>query len=449
MANLDPLEYLSRLQSKGINLDLGPITRLLQSLGNPQLQYKTILIGGSNGKGSVAAIISSILHAAGVNAGLYTSPHLIDFKERIRVNDQIIEEEDLLTLIDQVREASKEDVTYFEFATALAFLYFYKRHVDIAVLEVGMGGRLDATNVVYPEVSVITNICIEHQKYLGRDLSAIAREKGGIIKEGGVCLTAARQNKVLHVLEEIAGRKRSRLYQAGRDFRIKMSRDESFSYYGILKKYRNLTVPLIGKHQIQNTALALGAIEILGTGGLEVREESIAKGLRNVRWEGRLEILNNLPRLVVDGAHNPAAASVLCRSLKSCFTYRQLILIFGILDDKHYKKMLGILGPLADRIILTRPEVKRGRPPEMLLPFTRKSNHNVDVIENSEKALVRAFALADKNDLICVTGSLYLVGEIKKAFPYLVPERKVMFRQNPNIKMRNSKQIRIPNDKMP
>jgi len=417
MANLHPFEYLSRLQSKGINFDLGPITRLLQHLGNPQLRYKTILIGGSNGKGSVAAIISSILHAAGVNVGLYTSPHLIDFKERIRVNNQIIKEEELLALIDHVRGMSKEDVTYFEFATALAFFYFYKRHVDIAVLEVGMGGRLDATNVVYPEVSIITNICIEHQKYLGRDLSAIAREKGGIIKEGGVCLTSARQNKVLDVLEDISRRKRSRLYKAKRDFRIKMSKDGSFSYYGILKKYRNLTVSLIGKHQIENTALALGAIEILGTKGLDIKEEFIAKGLGNVQWEGRLEILNNLPGLVVDGAHNPAAASVLCRSLISCFTYRQLILIFGILDDKDYKKMLRILGPLADRIILTRPEVKRARPPETLLPFTRKLNYNVDVIENSEEALVRAFTLADKHDLICAAGSLYLVGEIKKAFP--------------------------------
>ncbi len=419
MKSYDPLEYLSQLKSKGINLDLGPISRLLQRLDNPQTQYKTILVGGSNGKGSVAAIISSILHGAGVNGGLYTSPHLIDFTERIRVNNQMIKEEELSELIDEVRKAIKEDITYFEFATALSFLYFCRRNVDIAVLEVGMGGRLDATNVVIPELSIITNICMEHQKYLGRNLSVIAREKGGIIKKGGVCLTAARQNKVLNVLEDLSRQKNSRLYRVGREIRIRKSKDGSFSYYGIFKKYKNLEISLIGKHQIENTALALGAIEILENRGLNIEEEVVKRGLKDVRWEGRLEVLNENPTLVVDGAHNPGGISALCRSLAVDFKYDKLILLFGVLNDKDYKAMLRKLSPRADKIILTRPGGGRALPAEKLLPFVGKHNDSVDVIENSEKALVRAFALADKNDLICVAGSLYLVGEIKKAIHVL------------------------------
>ena len=415
MKPYDPLEYLSQLKSKGINLDLGPISRLLQRLDNPQTQYNTILVGGSNGKGSVAAIISSILHGAGVNVGLYTSPHLIDFTERIRVNNQVIKEEELSELIDEVREKIKEDITYFEFATALSFLYFCRRNVDIAVLEVGMGGRLDATNVVIPELSIITNICVEHQKYLGRNLSVIAREKGGIIKKGGICLTAARQNKVLNVLEDLSRQKHSRLYRAGREIRIRKSKDGSFSYYGIFKKYKNLEISLIGKHQIENTALALGAIEILESRGLNIGGEIVKKGLKDVRWEGRLEILNENPTLVVDGAHNPGGISALCRSLAVDFRYDKLILLFGVLNDKDYKAMLRKLSPRADKIILTRPGGERALPAEKLLPFVGKYNDSVEDIENSEKALVRAFALADKNDLICVAGSLYLVGEIKKA----------------------------------
>ena len=419
MKSYDPLEYLSQLKSKGINLDLGPISRLLQRLDNPQTQYKTILVGGSNGKGSVAATISSILHGAGVNVGLYTSPHLIDFTERIRVNNQMIKEEELSELIDEVREVIKEDITYFEFATALSFLYFYRRHVDIAVLEVGMGGRLDATNVVIPESSIITNICMEHQKYLGKNLSVIAREKGGIIKEGGVCLTAARQNKVLNVLGDLSRQKHSRLYRVGREIRMRKSKDGSFSYYGIFKKYKNLEISLIGKHQIENTALALGAIEILENRGLNIEGGIVKRGLKDVRWEGRLEILNENPTLVVDGAHNPGGISALCRSLAVDFKYDKLILLFGVLNDKDYKTMLRKLSPRADKIILTRPGGGRALPAEKLLPFVGKHNDSVEVIENSEKALVRAFALADKNDLICVAGSLYLVGEIKKAIHVL------------------------------
>jgi dihydrofolate synthase/folylpolyglutamate synthase len=419
MTNHDPFEYLTHLKSKGINLDLGPVTRLLRSLGNPHKNYRTVLVGGSNGKGSVAAMLSSILTRGGFTVGLYTSPHLIDFRERIRINNRMIQQEDLSQLIDQVRNVVTEDVTYFEFATAVAFLHFYRCQVDLAVLEVGMGGRLDATNVVDPEVSVITTVSLEHQRYLGRNLNSIAREKGGIIKRQGICLTAAKQATVIKTLENICSDRQSRLYRVGKEIRVRRSKGGTFSYDGISKTYQNLPISLMGRHQVDNAALALAALELLEDKGYSIAEETIVQGLREVRWEGRLEILNDNPRLIVDGAHNPAAISVLYRTLKDDFTYGRLILIFGVLKDKNYGAMLRKLAPLADTIIVTRPKEERALQPDALRSVAHHYNKNVEVIDDSRQALLHAVRLARAHDLICVTGSLYLVGEIKQALDVL------------------------------
>jgi dihydrofolate synthase/folylpolyglutamate synthase len=419
MTNHDPLEYLTHLKSKGINLDLGPVTRLLRSLGNPHENYRTVLIGGSNGKGSVAAMLSSVLTRGGFTVGLYTSPHLIDFRERIRINNRMIEQEDLSHLIDQVRNVVTEDVTYFEFSTAVAFLHFYRCQVDVAVLEVGMGGRLDATNVVDSDVSVITNVSLEHQRYLGRKLNSIAREKGGIIKRNGICLTAAKQATVIKTLEHICSDRQSRLYRVGKEIRVRRSKGGTFSYDGISKTYQNLSIPLMGRHQVDNAALALAALELLEDNGYSIAEETIVRGLREVRWEGRLEILNDNPRLIVDGAHNPAAISVLYRALKDDFTYDRLILIFGVLKDKNYDAMLRKLAPLADSIIVTRPKEERALQPDTLRSVAHHYNKNVEVIDDPRQALLQAVRRAHAHDLICVTGSLYLVGEIKQAIDVL------------------------------
>jgi dihydrofolate synthase/folylpolyglutamate synthase len=419
MTNHDPLEYLTHLKSKGINLDLGPVTRLLRSLGNPHENYRTVLIGGSNGKGSVAAMLSSVLTRGGFTVGLYTSPHLIDFRERIRINNRMIEQEDLSHLIDQVRNVVTEDVTYFEFSTAVAFLHFYRCQVDVAVLEVGMGGRLDATNVVDSDVSVITNVSLEHQRYLGRKLNSIAREKGGIIKRNGICLTAAKQATVIKTLEHICSDRQSRLYRVGKEIRVTRSKGGTFSYDGISKTYQNLSIPLMGRHQVDNAALALAALELLEDNGYSIAEETIVRGLREVRWEGRLEILNDNPRLIVDGAHNPAAISVLYRALKDDFTYDRLILIFGVLKDKNYDAMLRKLAPLADSIIVTRPKEERALQPDTLRSVAHHYNKNVEVIDDPRQALLQAVRRAHAHDLICVTGSLYLVGEIKQAIDVL------------------------------
>ena len=425
MTSQDPLEYLSGLSGRGIRLSLGPVSQLLDRLNNPQEQYRTVIVGGTNGKGSIAAMISSILSEGGEKVGLYTSPHLIDIRERIRVNGRLISKKEIAGLIEKVRGEVKEDVTYFEFVTALAFLHFCRSNVDMAVLEVGMGGRLDATNLVIPEVSVISNVSLEHREYLGNNLEAVAREKGGIIKDGGLCITAAKQKSVLKALENICNDRRARLYRVGKDVKIRETKrlrhggncapeKNTFSYRGIVKNYSNLVCPLIGRHQLENAAVALGTIDLLTAKGLDVDDRAVTHGLRNVQWEGRLEVLQNSPMLVVDGAHNPAGASVLRRALKENFSYRKLIILFGVLGDKDYRTMLKKLAPLADRLILTKSEEKRGMHPKDVLPVAKIYMDSVEVVENSREALSRAFAFAGKDDLICVTGSLFLVGEIKR-----------------------------------
>jgi dihydrofolate synthase/folylpolyglutamate synthase len=422
MAYRDSLEYLSQLKSKGINLDLGPVSRLLSRLGNPHMQYKSILVGGSNGKGSVAAALSSILVKGGFEVGLYTSPHLIDFRERIRVDGNMISRDDLSDIIELVRSEVHENVTYFEFATALAFLYFYVRKVDIVLLEVGMGGRLDATNVVVPELSIITNICLEHQAYLGRNIADIAREKGGIIKEGGICVTAARQPAVLSVLEDICTGRNARLLRIGRDFRSRKARDGTFFYYGIDRQLKNLFTPLTGDHQIDNMTLALAGAEILNARGVDINDNAVVEGIKDVRWAGRLETVSTQPPIVVDGAHNPAAVTALCRSLSNDFVYNRLILLFGVLKDKDSKGMLRRLVPYADTIIFTQPGEQRAvEAGELAAMAAGAVNKKIYTVADPRSALKKAISLAREKDLICATGSLYLVGEIKKALSDISP----------------------------
>jgi len=412
----DPLEYLSSLKGMGMRLGLEPVTRLLRRLGSPQDRFKAVLVGGTNGKGSIAALIASVLTCRGYRVGLYTSPHLVDFRERIRVDGREIFRRDLRSLIGEVRDLVREDVTYFEFTTALAFLHFFRAGVDIAVLEVGLGGRLDATNVVNPEVVVISNISLEHRAYLGRRLTDIAREKGGIIKPGGLVVTAARQKAVIDTIEAIGRKRRARIFRVGRDIRVRSCGERTFSYFGIERNFPGLHLHLRGRHQIINAACALGAVELLGRRGLYVDDGSIIEGLGTCRWEGRLEVLQERPIVVVDGAHNPAGASVLREALKEDFSFRRLILVFGVLADKDYRAMLGKLVPAADHVILTKPREERALPPDIPAQWVRATGRRAEVIEDSGKAMERALRLAGKNDLVCITGSLYLVGEIRAGF---------------------------------
>lgn len=413
----DPLEYLDGLNSHNIRLGLGPVSRLLDRLNNPHETYGTVLIGGTNGKGSIAAMVASILREDHFRVGLYTSPHLTDVRERIKIDDRMISRQDLASCIADVKKEIHENVTYFEFLTTVAFVHFFHVKVDVAVLEVGMGGRLDATNVVKPFISVISNISLDHRTYLGNSLEAIAHEKGGIIKEKGFCITAAKQRRVIDVLENICLHKGAKLFRLGQDVRIKTKGNGVFSYKGFGETYRDLICPLVGRHQIENAALAIGAVEAMRGQGLDIGGGAIARGIRNTRWEGRLEILQHDPMVLVDGAHNPAGISALRDSLKSEFEYKRLILIFGVLDDKDYGSMLSRIVPLADHLIITRPQTDRALPPGKVEPVaSRYTRQKIEVIDNSRAAMQRAVSLAGLSDLICVTGSLYLVGEVKQAF---------------------------------
>lgn len=397
----------------GVRLDLGPTRRLLSRLGNPQERFEAVLVAGTNGKGSIAALIASVLGCGGHRVGLYTSPHLVDVRERIRVGGRLISTGDLRELAGEVREAVREDVTYFEFTTALAFLHFLRNGVDVAVLEVGLGGRLDATNVVRPKVGVISNISLEHRAYLGRRLADIAREKAGIVKPGGRVVTAARQRAVLETLADIARERGARIYRVGRDIRVRTRGDGVFSYFGLERNIPELRLHLRGRHQVVNAACAIGAVEILAGSGFRVDEDSIRQGLATCRWPGRLEVLRENPAVVVDGAHNPAGASALRAALEEDFSRRKLILVFGVLSDKDHRGMLRRLAPLADHVVLTRPREARALPPEVAARFVRGMGKRVEVVEKSERALARALALAGEDDLILVTGSLYLVGEAR------------------------------------
>ena len=247
---LTPVEHLDGLKRLDIRFSLGPISRFLERLNNPQNAYGTVLVGGTNGKGSIAAMVASALSHGGFRVGLYTSPHLIDVRERIRIDGEMISREEMDAWIEIVKAHSTENLTYFEFLTAVAFLYFHRRKVDLAILEVGMGGRLDATNVVSPLVSVVSNISLDHTEYLGSRLEEIAWEKGGIIKNGGVCITAVKQRRLQKLLEEICRTRGATLYSIGREIKINTHPDGSFSYRGIGMRYDNLVCPLKGRHQI-------------------------------------------------------------------------------------------------------------------------------------------------------------------------------------------------------
>ena len=399
-----------------IRFGLGPIKRLLARLGDPQERYRTVLVAGTNGKGSVSAMVAEILKQGGVRAGLYTSPHLIDFRERIRVGGRPISRAQAQSLIREVRAAVTEDVTYFEFLTALAFTHFAREAVPWAVLEVGMGGRLDATNVVRPAVSIISNISLEHRDYLGRSLRDIAREKAGIVKTGGVCLTAATQAAVRDTLAETCRRRRVRLLRLGGEIRIRRHDDGSFSYFGVKTVLRHLHLALAGRHQQANAALAVGAAEILSERGVPLDEAAIRRGLLNVRWEGRLETLRERPRVVVDGAHNPAGMAALVRSLRTEFSYARLILILGVLKDKDYARMIRQAASLDATIIATRPRNERGLPAAHLAAAAARWHSRVEAVEEPREALRRALLIAGPRDLVCVAGSLYLIGEIKACF---------------------------------
>jgi dihydrofolate synthase/folylpolyglutamate synthase len=414
----DHLCALYRLRRFGIQLGLATISRLMKGLGNPQDNYGCVHVAGTNGKGSVASFLSSILIRAGYRVGLYTSPHLTRFNERIQINGNAISDNDAAGAAEAVQRiyTQGEPPTFFECATAMALYHFALKEVDWAVLETGMGGRYDATNVVHPQACVISNIHMEHTQYLGHTLQEIAAEKAGIIKEQAGVVTGARQRAALQVIERTAADRGVPLLRIGKEIKLRKTGNGLFTCMGKGHTWPGLKVGLLGDHQMINATLALGALELLMERGLDVPEGAIYRGLAETRWPGRLEVVSKDPFVLLDGAHNPSAVRSLKAFLTSGAPSRRLILVLGILKDKAWKPMLRELAVISHRMILTRPEYERAADPEALATFARSLKEDVIVQPLLTDAISLALDEAGRGDWVCITGSLYTVGEAKAYF---------------------------------
>jgi len=414
----DCLKTIYSLRRFGIKLGLSTIKNILQGLGDPQDNFGYIHVAGTNGKGSIASSLATILQLSGYNTGLYTSPHLVSFNERICVNNRPISDEDVVASYKAVKSVhhGTREPTFFEFATAMALYEFGRQNVDWAVIETGMGGRLDATNIIKPALSIITNISLEHKDYLGNTITEIAREKGGIIKKGVPVITGVKQKNAISVLKNITKKQLAKLYRFGDAFRVRRNKNGTFNYFGIENVWRNMHSGLIGSHQVDNAALVLAACEVLNKNNFGITLQNIKDGLEKNRWPGRLEIVSSSPLILLDGAHNFIAARNLARYLSENISDRNITLIVGILDDKPYSAMLKSLVPLCNRVILTSPKIDRALAPEKLYTIVKEIITDIHIIPDVDKAITYAIEAVTTNDVICIAGSLYVVGEAKEAF---------------------------------
>ena len=412
------LKRLYGLQRFGIKLGLETVSALLSELGNPQRRFYALHVAGTNGKGSVAAMTASILQAAGVRVGLYTSPHLLDFCERIKIQGIDVPRERVVDLFARVQALPSFLVqpTFFEVATVMAFQYFAEEEVEIGVIEVGMGGRFDATNVCHPLGTIITNVSFDHERYLGSSLPDIAFEKAGIIKRRVPVVVGPVERDVSAVLRERAHHQNAPLTAFGKEFLCVVHDTGTFDVTGTRAEYLNLDCSLEGRHQAINAACSIVALESSVMPHRSISERIIRRGLESVTWPGRLERLQRRPLIVCDGAHNPAAAECLTIHLQGLLgerNGRRLIVVVGMMQDKNLPAFLNALVPLADGVILTQIEHPRSAPVFALKRALPVGDVPVYERESPHAAIDLATRLADHDDLVCVTGSLFLVGHVK------------------------------------
>ncbi|MGH7795079.1 MAG: bifunctional folylpolyglutamate synthase/dihydrofolate synthase [Candidatus Binatia bacterium] len=410
----ETLDRIYNLRGGIIDLRLDRMERALALFGQPHEAFPSIHIAGTNGKGSTAAMLHRILSDGGYRTALYTSPHLVSFTERIRIDGEEIAAQDVVAIAGEIwRETAAADValTFFEFITVMALVYFARRRVDIAVVEVGLGGRLDATNVVTPLVSVITTVAKDHEAYLGPDEFSIAREKGGIIKPGVPLACGKLSAEVADLLREIARQRQSPGYSLGREFSFSLKPDGLFDYRGIKQHFFNLELGLPGRHQRANAAVALAALELVRE-RFPVAEGTLREGLRQVRWPGRLEVMRERPTVILDGAHNPEGIKALVEELNDLRQGRKIKLLFATMADKEWGLMLRALARAVNEITFTRVNMERSADPEILAAkLSEPIAHRV--IADSRHALRTLLDEADERDLIVVAGSLYLLGEVR------------------------------------
>lgn len=420
-------EKMTRVGYNHTNFNLSRMLRVLSKIGNPHKTLRCVHVAGTKGKGSTCHMIAAMLHSSGYKTGLYTSPHFLDLRERIAVNGEMIAESEFTKLMARLapvaESLSKDPPTFFELLTAAAFLHFKEQKVEFAVLETGLGGRLDSTNVCKPEACGIVNISFDHMAQLGNTLEKIAEEKAGIFKPGIPIVSAPQKSGVAKVLRAAAERAKSELRFVGEDIdfsaRFESSRSTGPQTRVCMttptSRFDHVHVPLLGEHQAENCGVALGIIDILRKRGFEIEEQKAIEGLANVQAQGRLEQIQDHPRVIVDAAHNAASVAALMRAIGQNIHSESMVLIFGCLIDKDIDGMLNEIQLGADKIIFTKASSPRAaEPSELLLRFQEKSQKMAQVSANLVEAYNIAKHCVSRDDLICITGSIYLVGEAKR-----------------------------------
>lgn len=412
------IDYLFKLERRGIKYNLNNIKKLLSFLGNPETKFKSIHIAGTNGKGSVSSIINSILIEKGFRCGLYTSPHITDFRERILANGEWCSKKFVVDFTNKIDKLIKEiEPSFFEVATAMAFEYFAYKKVDYSVIETGLGGRLDSTNVLIPELSVITTIAIDHTDFLGDTIEKIAYEKAGIIKKNVPVVTGNIKPSALKVIKEKAIKTKSDLVQsAKKKIKILKRSEDGLKFSFENEKYK---FPIIGDYQLNNLRTSLTAIKVLSDkNNLKITKDIVQKGLWNIKknsnFYGRFDVIKKSPKIVTDVSHNEQAFENIAANLKY-FKYKNLVIIFGMMKDKNYKKCLNILSNIDAKIILTRPLYSRAEEPQNLYEAV-KSKSKFTPIQNLNDAFSYALSLSGKNDIILVAGSFFLVSEFLEMY---------------------------------
>ena len=420
----EAMKYITEVGNFGSNYGLERTYKLLELLDNPQDKLKIIHVAGTNGKGSTTAMITSMLKGCGYKVGMYTSPFLEEFEERIQINGENIPKEKLAQLItkikyavDKVIEEGYNHPTEFEIITVLMFLYFATEEVDFAVVEVGLGGRLDSTNVITPILSVITSISFDHTNLLGNTLEEIATEKAGIIKSGIPTVIYPQEEMAERVISSKCQELDSKLYKINKeDAKLINIIKEDKIYQQVKVKLDDeydVKLPLLGEHQILNLAVALKALEVIKDKAPKLNMESIVKSIATVRWNGRLEIMSNSPYVVIDGAHNIQGITQLNKNIKKYFEYKDMYLILGILADKDVEDMVKVITPKAKKVFTVTPNSMRAETAEELMNEVKKYNESCEAYNDYKNAFEDALKLCKKDDLLLISGSLYMIGEMR------------------------------------
>jgi dihydrofolate synthase/folylpolyglutamate synthase len=425
-AYLETLNRIYNLRGGVIDLRLERMERALALFDHPEKTFPSFHVAGTNGKGSTAAILHRILCSAGYRTALYTSPHLVSFTERMRIDDEEITPDEVVALADEIwrrTEAANILLTFFEIVTVMAFLYFARRQVDAAVIEVGLGGRFDATNLVRSIVSVITTISKDHEAFLGFDIASIAREKAGIIKKGVPVVCGALPPEAMEVIQQIADSTQAAAYRLGQNFTLKLKSNGAFDYKSAKWNLPDLSVALRGAHQIRNAGVATAALEVVYD-RFPTSELAIRSGLQNVSWPGRIEMILKDPAVIIDGAHNREGIDVLVDELRQLRGGRRIRMLFAVMDDKDWRLMLETLAGVVDEIVFTRvSQLERSADP-VLLQQELAGRLQSQVIPDPRSAVETLVQSAGPNELIVITGSLYLLGEVRPLLATLAQARQ-------------------------